>query len=467
MTPYVRKKRFLIQTVAALGLIQGAYASQTLGAEAAHDHGAPAAAAEHMHDAPPAASADQAMHMHEAAADHAGHGAADGAHAHMAGALGSYSMMRDASGTSWQPDSTPMEGLAGQIGDWSGMLHGWVNFVFDHQGGKRGGEKTFSESMLMGMAQKSAAGGTLTLRGMVSLDPLMGKSGYPLLLQTGETANGVDPLIDRQHPHDFLMELAAIYSVPLSANQSVFLYAGYPGEPALGPPAFMHRFSAGPNPEAPIGHHWLDATHVTFGVITGGFVWDNWKIEASAFNGREPDQYRWDFDSVRLDSGSARLSWNPTPNWSMQASWGYIHSPEGLEPGIDQRRTTASISYNRPFTDGNWQTTLAWGRNDKAPGPALDAWLLESAVAWKQHTLFGRVENDQKDELFEAPHPLAGRTFDVSKFSLGYVYDIPVAEHLKLGFGAVGSLHALPSALHASYGGDPASYMLFTRVAIH
>jgi len=384
----------------------------------------------------------------------------------MAGATGGYVMMRDASGTAWQPDSTPMEGLNDTLGDWSAMLHGYLTGVFDHQGGPRGGQKTFSESMLMGMAQKQIGIGTLTLRTMLSLDPLMGKSGYPLLLQTGETANGVTPLVDRQHPHDLFMELAGIYSVPVGDGMSVFGYVGYPGEPALGPPTFMHRFSGTDDPAAPISHHWLDSTHITYGVLTTGFVDGDWKIEGSVFRGREPDQFRWNFDPISLDSASARLSWNPTPNWALQVSYGFIKSPEELEPSVNQHRTTASASYNLPFDHGNWQTTFAWGRNNNQPGNTLDAFLLESAVSWYRHTLFARAESAAKDELFQAPSPLAGDVFHVSSFSLGYVYDIAVAEHLELGFGAVGSLYDLPSAIQPAYGSSPTSYMLFTRLKI-
>jgi hypothetical protein len=384
----------------------------------------------------------------------------------MAGALGNYSMMRDASGTSWQPDSTPMEGLNGELGGWSTMLHGFISGIYDHQGGPRGDDKLFSESMLMGMAQQPLGAGTLTLRAMLSLDPFMGKSGYPLLLQTGETANGVTPLVDRQHPHDLFMELAGVYSIPLDENSSLFFYAGDPGEPALGPPAFMHRFSGMDDPAAPISHHWLDSTHITYGVLTGGLVHGDWKLEGSVFHGREPDQFRWNFDSFTLDSGSVRLSWNPTPDWALQVSHGFLKSPEQLEPAVDQHRTTASASYNFPFRNGNWQTTLAWGRNDNRPGNSLDAWLLESAVSWQRHTLFARAENADKDELFEPPSPLAGRPFGVSSFSLGYVYDIPVADNLFLGLGAMGTLDAVPSPLAPAYGSSPASYMLFTRLKI-
>ncbi|MBL6938312.1 MAG: hypothetical protein ISS15_06910 [Alphaproteobacteria bacterium] len=384
----------------------------------------------------------------------------------MKGQAGDYSMMRDASGTAWQPDSTPMEGWSGSLGDWSAMAHGSILAIYDNQGGPRGADKTFSESMFMAMGQKDIGPGTLTLRSMLSLDPFMGKSGYPLLLQTGETANGVDPLIDRQHPHDFLMELAGTYSVPVADKQSVFVYAGYPGEPALGPPTFMHRFSGMDDPAAPITHHWLDSTHITFGVITAGYVYGDWKIEGSVFNGREPDQFRWDFDSARLNSVSGRVSWNPDANWALQVSYGFIKSPEQLEPGVNQHRMTASASYNQPLEHGNWQTTLAWGRNSMQPGPNPDAFLLESAASWYNHTVFGRAENADKNELFEAPSPLAGHTFNVSSFSLGYVYDIPVADHLKLGLGAMGSVYTLPSAITPAYGSGPTSYMLFTRLKL-
>ena len=266
----------------------------------------------------------------------------------MSGALGRYAMMRDSSGTSWQPDSTPMQGLNWRAGGWTGMVHAYADLIYDRQGGPRGAEKTFSESMLMLMAQHDAGPGTLTLRTMLSLDPAMGGSGYPLLLQTGETANGATPLVDRQHPHDLVMELAGSYSIPLGAASSAFVYGGYPGEPALGPATYMHRFSGMDDPAAPISHHWLDATHVTFGVVTAGVTHGAFKFEASAFNGREPDQHRWDFDRLRLDSYSGRLSVNPTPDWALQASYGFIRSPEQLEPDVDQHRITASATYNRP-----------------------------------------------------------------------------------------------------------------------
>lgn len=380
----------------------------------------------------------------------------------MDGALGAYSMMQDASGTAWQPAATPMQGMMWGSGGWSGMVHGYADLVADHQSGPRGADKVFSESMAMVMAQHGAGPGTLTLRAMLSLDPLMGASGYPLLLQTGETADGLTPLVDRQHPHNLVMEMAASWAVPLDARTSAFVYLGYPGEPALGPVTFMHRLSGMDNPAAPIAHHWLDSTHITYGVTTAGLVRGPWKIEASAFNGREPDQHRWSYQPLRLDSWSARTSFNPSANWSFQISFGHLHSPEQLAPQTDQQRLTASATYDRPFAGGNWQTTLAWGQNRDTPGHVLQATLAESALALGRDTLFARAEAVQKDDLLPS-----GAVFRVGEITLGYVHDWPLARHVALGTGVAGTLDFVPATLRTAYGAaQPTGIMPFVRLKI-
>jgi hypothetical protein len=385
----------------------------------------------------------------------------------MPGMYGSYAMSREASGTSWQPDSTPDAGVMGMGAGWHTMVHGFLDAIYDHQGGPRGDDKSFSASMLMLMAQRSVGEGTLGLRGMFSLDPLMGKAGYPLLLQTGETADGRTPLIDRQHPHNFFMEMAASYSVPVGDGKSLFLYAGLPGEPALGPPAFMHRFSGVDSPEAPITHHWLDSTHVTNGVVTLGYVIDRFKLEGSVFHGREPDQYRYRIETGALDSQSLRISYNPGDDWSLQVSHGRIKSPESLSPEVDVRRTTASASYNVRLADGLWQTTAAWGRNASRPGKSLDGFLVESAATLGgRDTFFGRIEHVAKDELFDEGAPQAGDKFTVGKMSLGYIRDFRIAGDVKLGVGALGSVYSLPGSLTPAYGAHPASYMIFARLKL-
>ena len=394
----------------------------------------------------------------------------------MAGGEGRYPMSRDASGTAWQPDSSPMPAVMGEAFGWSTMLHGYATLIHDDQGDRRGDTKTFVESMLMGMAQRPLAGGTLTLRAMGSLDPLMGKSGYPLLLQNGETANGRTQLVDRQHPHDLVMELAAVYSHPLTAKTDAFLYVAPAGEPALGPATYMHRFSGIANPETPVGHHWLDSTHITFGVVTGGVVLDTAagavKLEASSFTGREPNQHRYDFDHPRMDSWSVRATWNPTADLSMQVSRGHLVSPEQLEPDEDQERTTASATYNRALSmwgrRGDAQATFAWGRDENTGRAATDAFLLDGAAELGDDTLFARVERVDKDELFaDTPaSPLAGPAYTVNKVSVGYFRTLGTSKHTAVDLGGLVSRYAYPRALDAAYGSDPTSFMLFARIKL-
>lgn len=385
----------------------------------------------------------------------------------MSGLLGRYDMTREGSGTSWQPDSTPMSGIHALQGAWMTMLHGFANAIYDEQGGPRGDSQTFSTSMLMFMARRGLDDGAIGVHLMASADPLMGASGYPLLFQTGETADGRVPLVDRQHPHNLLMEAAATYSRDLAPGSSVFVYAGPAGEPALGPTTFMHRLSGMDNPEAPITHHWLDSTHVTYGVATAGYIWRQFKLDASAFNGREPDQHRYDVELRSLDSYSARLTWNPASEWSMQVSGGRLASPEQLEPNVSVRRTTASVSYNAPFPGEWWQTTLAWGHNSPSQGTASSGWLLESALnLTASQTLFGRAEHVSKDELFLPGTALFGESFMINKVSLGYIFDFARAQELTFGIGALASTYGYPPALNPAYGYRPTSYMVFLRARL-
>jgi hypothetical protein len=322
--------------------------------------------------------------------------------------------------------------LQWDAGPWSITAHGFVNAIVDHQGGRRGGDKNFSNSMFMASAARAAAGGTLELRGMLSLDPAMGAAGYPLLFQTGETADGVTHLVDRQHPHDFFMELAVRYERPWSPGRSWFVYAGLPGEPAIGPAAFMHRASGVRIPEAPLTHHWLDSTHITMGVVTLGTRLGEWTFEASAFNGREPDQHRWNIETARLDSSSARVSWMPAPGLTLQVSHADIRDPEVTESGVRIRRTTASAVYEGRLFARPWAATLAWGRNDKSRSRTgtrnkLPGWLLETTLEpVADHALFLRAERITHDD---AVIPL---TF--GKVSVGYILHLTRAGPVALGW---------------------------------
>jgi hypothetical protein len=413
-------------------------------------HGAPAEAEAVHPDEDPAVEALPAHPIHPEA---------------MTGALGSYATTREASGTAWQPEASPHGGAHVTAGHWSLMGHAMLFGVYDRQQGPRGGDKAFLSGMAMGSARRPLGPGTLQLRASLSPDPLMGRRGYPLLLASGETANGVDPLVDRQHPHDLFMEMSASYGLPLSGRSSLFVYAALPGEPAFGPPPFMHRVSATDSPEAPISHHWLDSTHVSFGVLTAGLVVGDVKLEASRFNGREPDQRRFGIETGPLDSTALRLSWNPARTLSLQASWARLISPEQLEPGEDQTRWSASALFNQPLgRRARWSTTLAWGRRSRG-GEHLDAFLLESAVARGPWSLFGRAERTENDEL-GGTGSHHGPAFRVGKLSVGALYDVRAAPHLRLGVGGLWAFSFVPAGLEASYRGDPDGAMVFLRVVV-
>lgn len=387
----------------------------------------------------------------------------------MSALFGAYTINREASGTSWQPDATPHEGEMLRIGEWSGMVHGSFQYVSTDQSGTRGDSDTYATNMLMAMASRSLRAGRIGSRVMLSLEPdTIGTNGYPLLLQSGETADGFSHLLDRQHAHDAFMELAVTYTRPIRNETSVFVYGGLSGEPAIGPPAFMHRFSGMEFPDSPITHHWFDSTHITYRVLTTGVVVDNFKIEVSAFRGREPDQYRWDLERGGLDSHALRLSWNPTANWSLQVSTADLKSPEQIAPSTDSLRTTASALYHRALRGGEWQTLVAWGRNDNEPGNVLDALLLESAFRYRRrHTLLGRVEWVEKDEL--APHiHIPGQVtilpeHQVSRVSLGYEYDFIGGMGGRLGIGLLLTKNFTPATLEPFYGGDPSGRSVFVR----
>jgi hypothetical protein len=240
-----------------------------------------------------------------------------------------------------------------------------------------------------------------------------------MLLQSGETCGG-QPLVDRQHPHDFFMELGAVYERALSSNVAFLLYAAPAGEPALGPVAFMHRPSAMDEPQAPLGHHWQDATHISFGVLTAGLYTRTLRVEASAFNGHEPDERRWNFDPIRLNSYSARVTFNPTPNWSFSTGFGRLDNPERTTPPEDVRRLVASAMHGRRLgPDAQWATTLVYGRNAAEHHPASHSVLLESeAVLDRRNTVFGRAEYVQKSgHDLQVPGVDDEQIFDVGALS--------------------------------------------------
>jgi len=444
-----------------------------------HDHGAPAQQEEpvpHQHDAPAApaehdhSQMDHSQMGHDdgdaAQAETAEHDAHAMMMANMRGTLGPYAMGRDASGTAWQPDVSSHGALHRHIGDWMVMGHVMLNGVYSWADGPRGDEKAYVAGMIMGSARRDVGErGTLNFRAMLSPDPFMGANGYPLLMAAGESADGVEPLVDRQHPHDLFMELSASYAHRIGENSSVFVYGGLPGEPAFGPPAFMHRMSAMDSPEAPLTHHWFDSTHITFGVLTAGVTSGDWKFEGSRFRGREPDEDRYDIETGDLDSSAFRVSWNPSANWSFQVSWADITSPEALEPDEDEERWSVSGIYTRPLRDGGWwSATAAFANKERSDGVSLDAWLVEAAWHPNENwTLFGRGEAIETDELGAVHH---GPVEDVARLSAGVIRDWRINDNAVFGVGAVVQQHFASDALEPLYDGDPQGAMAFVLLKI-
>ncbi len=373
-------------------------------------------------------------------------------------------MTREASGTSWQPDSTPMHAHHEMKGLWRIMQHYNAFLSYDHQNGPRGNDQVNGIGWYMLMASRPLGRGDLMLRIMLSPEPATTTArGYPLLFQSGEAYHG-QPLVDRQHPHDFFMEVAGRYRYALDAQTAAFLYLAPSGEPALGPTAFPHRTSAMDNPAAPITHHWQDSTHIAFGVLTAGVSRSNWQVEGSYFNGREPDENRWDFDPIRLDSFSGRISYNPGPNWSTQVSYGWLKSPEELRPNETRRRATLSATYNQPRRDGgNWASTFAWGRNNGA-GINSDGVLLETDLNLADRNAFlGRLEFVDKlgEDLALTP---ADKKFGITELTLGGLHELTPGRSYQAGVGASVTFNWKPAELDPVYGRSPLGFWVFLRI---
>jgi hypothetical protein len=382
-------------------------------------------------------------------------------------------MTRMGSGTTWLSDASPMRAYHFMAGPWALMVHGDLDLYYDHQGTQRGDDQVASTNWAMLMAMHLLGRGMLHLHGMLSAEPFsVGARGYPLLLQTGESYQGL-PLRDRQHPHDLFMELSARYEVPVTKNLGLSLYAAPVGEPAIGPVAYMHRPSAQNDPFAPLSHHWQDATHITYGVLTAGVFTRTLQLEGTLFHGREPDEDRYDFDFGALDSYGGRLTINPASHWSLTASYGYLKSPEELHADENQHRIGASILYTRRIARrGDWSTALVYGANKHvAPGEASQDFehsvLLESNVQLDdRNSGFGRLEWVQKSAeelLVSGAAPDAH--FNVSAVAFGYVREIVQYGGASLGLGIRGSINFVPQGLEATYGTrTPAGIALYARL---
>jgi hypothetical protein len=352
------------------------------------------------------------------------------------------------------------------------MFHANAFLTDQQQSSPRGGDQLFSTNWFMPMAGRPLGPGILTLRTMLSLEPAtITERQYPLLFQQGETAFG-RPIADAQHPHNLIMELAALYDLRLGEKCLLSFYAAPVGDPALGPTAFPHRASALDDPLAPLGHHQEDSTHISDDVVTVGLTYGVARIETSGFHGREPDENRWNVRQGSIDSWSSRLSLQPGKNWSGQYSFGRIKSPEALYPSEDQERMTASLMYNRPFSEGNWASTILWGRTRSFPDRSVyDSYLLESTLHFRaRHNGWVRLENAERSNeliLGEASLPANFQEQPIGRvqaYTLGYDLDIPFIPHWASALGAQITTYGVPQILQPIYHEHPFGVAMFVRL---
>lgn len=367
-------------------------------------------------------------------------------------------------------------------GRWQYMQDGVLFGTFNRQGSPRGDKELVAQNWYMGMLTRRVGHGMLTLNGMFSLDAAtVGKSGYAEIFQVGESLDG-KPLIDRQHPHDLFMQLAGVYRFPIN-DTTGFTIAGAPaGEPALGPVAFMHRASAAENPTAPLGHHTFDSTHISFGVITAAVDHGPWIVEGSLFNGREPDENRWNFDFGPLDSVSGRVWFRPNDEWEFQVSTGYLTEPEEFEHGNLVRTTLSGSWLKRNETDFT-AVTAGVGVNHKDEGNH-GSFFAEATRRAGLNSLYSRFEAQQPEiatlltgGIIDTPEARALHG-TVLALTLGGVRDVWRDRGFELGIGGDVTFYGVPEVLGtgrgfcgttscvlgAGYGSSPVSFRIFVRL---
>ena len=383
-----------------------------------------------------------------------------------------YILSHTGSGTSAEPVSTPVPMLMTMKGSWMFMFHANVFVLDEQQSSSRGGDKLFSTGWFMTMAQRKLGPGAFTARAMLSLEPAtVTDRRYPLLFQQGETTFGV-PIADGQHPHDFIMELAALYDLKLGEKSLLSFYFAPTGDPAIGPAAYAHRASASENPVGTLGHHQEDSTHIAADVVTVGFTRGIARIEASGFHGREPDEFRWDIDQGKIDSWSMRLTLEPGKNWSGQYSYARIASPEAVFSSENQERMTASIVYNRPFHDGTWANALLWGRTRSLRDNSIfNSYLFESTARFRNRNYaWTRIESaERSNELILGENPLPPGFQEqpigqVQAYTFGYDRDIDLSPHVASAIGAQFTGYGVPERLRPIYGAHPVGVAVFVRL---
>jgi hypothetical protein len=353
---------------------------------------------------------------------------------------------------------------------WMLMQDGVVNGLFNHQGGPRGSDEFVVPNWWMGMFMRESGRHQFGVNAMLSLDAAtVGKGGYAEIFQVGEALDG-KPLIDRQHPHDLFAQLAASWRISLGDNTALTFAGGPSGEPTLGPVAFMHRASAAGLVFAPLGHHTFDSTHISFGVATASLERGRWTFEGSVFNGREPDEHRWDFDFGAMDSVAGRVWFRPKEGWEAQVSTGHLRDAEELTPG-EAHRTTASLSWFKQRDQDFQAVTVGYGVNS-AHGERRHGVFGEATMERGANSVFGRLELQQVEtgvlltgEVPDEDH-IGEKPATVGAFTVGAIRRVLMTRGFQGGLGAQVTFYGVPDPLKVTHGDRPVSFQVFFRLRL-
>lgn len=259
--------------------------------------------------------------------------------------------------------------------------------------------------------------------------------------------------------------VSASHPLSRSGNKSIFGYIGSSGSVALGPPdSLMRRYAGLDTPDTTLSPHWLYPENGTANVFTVGYSWRDLKFERSVFSSETPDQPA-NKNLLKLDSRSLRLSYNPSPSWTLQISRGSISGLDQMVPNGDVKRTTISATYHTDIQGSEWQTTLAWGRNARKFRETTMGYLFESTLRFSgANVFFGRLEQVGSDELMRENESVQARLFKMNKLTLGYFRNVNASARVKFDVGILANRHFIPSEMATPYGASPTGYMVFIRL---
>lgn len=354
--------------------------------------------------------------------------------------------------------------LDGMKAKW--LFWGYMEPVFDKQGGCFDKHKVYANNEFLTLAQVGSHCDTLNFRSIFSVEPgTIGKCGYPLLFSTGYTANGITELLNAYPPLDFVTELSGSY-VHQWQNVRLYGYFGLPGAPVLNllPQQRIAEFFM---PTGSITHRYMTSTDIVYGVGSAGLDIYGICLEGSLFTGKSQDERYWKVKKPHFDSFGVRLSYCYEDAFSFQVSYGHIKDTDPVELCVKNKRFLVSAAYNVVTDTSLWNTTIAYAHNHYCPGESLHSALFESCyILCDRHIVFGRYEYTQTDAplAYKAREDVADMFYKVQKIGLGYRYQFQPIMHALWSLGVSGDVSLVPSNLKQVYGNHPFSWYLFLRV---